>query len=136
MKVVISKCFGGFNLSPLAVSRIAELEGKECYAFEHNYTASTYTPTSIHSDDLFVVCFDVPNPDDFSEEELWDKHHLTSRPSDRTSETLIKVIEELGEKANGRFAELSIVEIPCGVDFEIDEYDGIETIHEKHRSWS
>ena len=43
--------------------------------------------------------------------------------------------ETLGEKANTRFSDLKIVEIPDGVDYEIDEYDGIESIHEKHRSW-
>jgi len=31
---------------------------------------------------------------------------------------------------------LKIIEIPEDVDWEVDEYDGLETIHEKHRSWS
>lgn len=53
----------------------------------------------------------------------------------RTDERLIKVIEELGKKASGQMACVVIIEIPDGIDFEIDNYDGIETIHEKHRSW-
>ena len=55
---------------------------------------------------------------------------------ERNDPVLIKVVEALGEKANGTFAELKIVEIPDGTDWEIDEYDGSETIHEKHKSWS
>ena len=55
---------------------------------------------------------------------------------ERTDSDLIEVIEELGEEeASGRFASLEIVEIPDDVNWEIDNYDGIETIHEMHRSW-
>ena len=54
----------------------------------------------------------------------------------RKDPRLIAAIEKLGErKASGRYAELRIVEIPDDVDWQIDEYDGFETIHEKHRSW-
>lgn len=53
----------------------------------------------------------------------------------RTDEKLIECIETLGDKANGQYSQLEVVEIPDDVDWEIDDYDGIETIHEKHRSW-
>lgn len=53
----------------------------------------------------------------------------------RADPDLVAVIEELGAKANGRHADLKVVEIPDGIEWEIDEYDGIETIHEIHRSW-
>jgi len=53
----------------------------------------------------------------------------------RTCPLLVRVVEEMGEKANGRFAKLEIIEIPDDIKFEIDEYDGFESIHEKHRSW-
>ena len=42
---------------------------------------------------------------------------------------LIKVIEQLGEQANGNHAHLTITEIQ-GVRYIIDEYDGIETVLE------
>jgi len=139
MKVVINKCFGGFSLSPAAVARLAELEGRECHAFKQDLSKgfhnTTHIPVPLDCNEMMVVCFDVPNPDDFSEKELWDKHHLTNRPSDRTCENLVKVVEELGDDANGQCAKLRIVEIPWGVNFEINEYDGMESIHEVHRSW-
>jgi hypothetical protein len=53
----------------------------------------------------------------------------------RTDPTLIKVIEELGEAANGYYAKLEIVEIPDGTDWEIEEYDGKEWVAEKRRTW-
>lgn len=54
----------------------------------------------------------------------------------RSNKKLIKAIEKIGEeKSSGQHAELEIIEIPDGIEWEIDEYDGIETIHEKHRSW-
>ena len=54
---------------------------------------------------------------------------------DRSNSDLIDVVEKLGEKANGTHAQLEIVDIPDDVEYEIDDYDGIESIHEKHRTW-
>ena len=54
----------------------------------------------------------------------------------RTNADLVWVVEELGRAANGRFAKLKIVEVPDGIEWEIDEYDGVESVHEKHRTWS
>ena len=54
---------------------------------------------------------------------------------DRDDEDLIAVVELLGTKASGRFAYLTIVEIPDGIYWEISEYDGLETVEERHRSW-
>ena len=54
----------------------------------------------------------------------------------RNDPVLIKVVETMGEAANGRCAELSIVEIPDGVEWVIGEYDGREWVAEKHRTWS
>ena len=49
---------------------------------------------------------------------------------------LVKVVEFLGDKANGRHAKLKIVEIPDDVEFKIEEYDGQECVAEAHRTWS
>ena len=54
----------------------------------------------------------------------------------RNNSILIQVIETLGTEANGRFSKLSIVEIPDDVNWQIDEYDGMESVEEVHRSWS
>jgi hypothetical protein len=49
---------------------------------------------------------------------------------------LIRAIEKIGEKeASGRCACLKIIEIPDNIDWFISSYNGMETIHEQHRSW-
>lgn len=53
----------------------------------------------------------------------------------RADPILIEVIEFLGDEADTRFSQLKIVEIPDGVDWEIQEYDGFEHVAEKHRTW-
>jgi hypothetical protein len=58
------------------------------------------------------------------------------RPQDRrTDPELIRVIRKLGPKASGGLAKVEIVTIPDGVQWYIDYYDGLETVHEVHRSW-
>jgi hypothetical protein len=48
---------------------------------------------------------------------------------------LVKVVEELGEEANDEHADLTVVEIPDGVNWCVEEYDGREWIAEVHRTW-
>lgn len=65
--------------------------------------------------------------------EFWDYWHFKN---DRTNPLLIQAIEVLGASVcNGRCADIKVIEIPDDVDWEIDNHDGIETIHEKHRKW-
>lgn len=158
MKIVINDQFGGFNISPRAIQRLAELKGRPCYFFQQHGPTDPYLP--VYPDNLdemksyYLTAFDIPNPNevipgldpqrwyDISMDErqahnaLYRQHQLDSRPDDRADLDLIRVVEELGAAANGSHATLKIVEIPDGVDWQIDEYDGSESIHEKHRSWN
>lgn len=55
---------------------------------------------------------------------------------DRANPKLVEVVEKLGEEANGFCASLRVIEIPDDVkEWYISDYDGVETIHEKHRYW-
>jgi translation initiation factor 2 alpha subunit (eIF-2alpha) len=54
---------------------------------------------------------------------------------ERDDPKLVAVVESMGNKANCRFSELKVVEIPEDVQYFIDEYDGIECIRENHRVW-
>ena len=48
---------------------------------------------------------------------------------------LVAIVRELGADANGDYADLKIVEVPYGVEWTIKEYDGVEWVAEKHRTW-
>ena len=53
----------------------------------------------------------------------------------RNDPILVEVVEQLGEAANGDYAELKVIEIPDDVQWTVEEYDGAEWIAEKHRTW-
>ncbi len=110
MKIVINACFGGFGLSDEAQLAYAKRKEFELRVVEKQ---SSYT--------VF---------------ERTDGKKYYDRDIARDDSDLVAVVEELGEKANGSYAKLKIVEIPDGIDWEIDEYDGKETVDESHRSWS
>lgn len=52
----------------------------------------------------------------------------------RTNPHLIQAILEA--KAKGNNGDLKVVEVPEGVEFVIEDYDGSETVEEKHRTFS
>ena len=61
--------------------------------------------------------------------------YFTYREIERNDPLLIQVVEELGEESWGDCAELRVVEIPDDVEWQIKEYDGMESIAESHRTW-
>lgn len=61
--------------------------------------------------------------------------YFDHRAIPRDDPHLVRVVETLKDKANGKHATLRIVEIPEDVEWEIEEYDGTEWVAEKHRTW-
>jgi len=118
MKIVINDCFGGFTLSNKAHERLIEL-GVQYYKSYDDIPKDNKGLYIVKSDSIFGEYYD-----NFYNSEY------------RTNPLLIQVVEELGEEASGFAGELKIVEIPDGIQWEIHDYDGVETIHEIHRSWS
>lgn len=54
----------------------------------------------------------------------------------RDDKRLVAFIENNStEVASSEYSELKIVEIPDGVDWVICDYDGVEWVAEKHRTW-
>jgi len=54
---------------------------------------------------------------------------------ERDDPVLLQVIEEMGDRADGKYSSLKIVEIPDDVQWQIEEYDGREHVAEAHRTW-
>lgn len=54
----------------------------------------------------------------------------------RSDKRFIAAIEKVGpNNASGDLACIEIRTIPDDIDWEIEDYDGMESIHECHRSW-
>jgi hypothetical protein len=151
MKVVVNRCFGGFRLSPAAYRRIAELQGKKCYFFTKDFKKDEWNELEDAKTTRFFIAFSIPNPNEvlgredqwfamtMEEKDAWNKRYEDAEiydfRNDRTNPLLIQVVEELGQRASAAAAQLEIVEIPDGIEWEIDEYDGNETVEETHRKW-
>ena len=146
MKIVINTCHGGFGLSEKAVVRYNELKGRELWIiYDERFSWPTYSfvPPEERIDygqdrlEMAPKNWHIMPP---QEKDKWNKTYREQTFHDRdlvrNDPILIQVVEELGEFAEGRHAELKIVEIPDEVDWQIEEYDGLEWIAEKHRTWS
>jgi hypothetical protein len=114
MKVVINSDFGGFSLSDEAIRELGKKKGltlveEKCgeFGFTHFYRGEV-------SDDNLFWESDIPRDD----------------------EDLVEIVERLGSAADGKFSSLKVIEIPEGVNWYIEEYDGREWVAERHRKWS
>jgi hypothetical protein len=115
-KIVVNACYGGFGLSHAAIMRYSELAGLRLQATKGSsfgFEYYTYYVDGIIDDDHVWYCGDL----------------------ERTDPYLVQVVEELGKSAAGTFASLRIADVPNDVEWYINDYDGIETVCEKHRKW-
>jgi len=118
MKIVVNKCYGGFSISEEAGKLLKE-KGVKILFKGDKYK---------DSNEIVDKFYSYLSNEDFG---IKSNNYIEYR----TDKRLIEVIEKLGDKANGKYAKLEIIEIPDDIEWFIDEYDGIETIHERHRSW-
>jgi hypothetical protein len=112
--IVINRAFGGFSLSRSAILLYLELAGI-AYALE-------------------------PQADRDKQNRLGDRimvgnFEFESRDIPRDDPALVATVRRLGSKANGEYATLKVVEVPAGVEWQIQTYDGREWVAEKHRTW-
>lgn len=139
MKIVISTCHGGFGLSEAAVRLYADKKGLTLYPDSGGKFAAICGPTW-----WLVPASEREDQTGFAE---WDyerraasnkrvsEQQISPRDIPRDDADLIAVVETLGADADGRHASLKVVEIPDDAQWEIAEYDGLEWVAEKHRTW-
>lgn len=111
-KIVINTSFGKFCLSHEAFVRLRELGQQD--ALQEIDQAAYWSSSSAASEPKFNRCVMSIVRDD---------------------ENLIRVVEELKERANGHSSSLRIVSIPDEVAWQISTEDGIEHVSEVHRTW-
>ena len=105
MKIVINTCYGGFGLS--------EEAGEWLLANGIEEPFKSQIQKSLNRD----------KKDSLSGGIWCDLQGY----SNRTHPLLVKCVEVLGEKANGKYSELEVEEV-SGNYFRIDEYDGVESV--------
>jgi hypothetical protein len=144
-RVVINTCYGGFGLSDEALIYYLKLQGIKVWP----------EPSKKFSGLLGDTLWLVPPGADRVEEDLpaekWQEMTMAERQAHnqkyseqifndrdiaRDDPYLVKTVLDLGERANGRHAELKVVSLPENVNWTIDEYDGMEHVAERHRTWS
>lgn len=130
-KVVYNACYGGFSLSKEACQRYWEIKGQQVW-IEDNKECPYLG--------LWTVWL-TPPEERLSRNEDWYSMSMDERIAynkvyssqtwyhcdvDRHDPVLVQVVEELGDKANGDFANLRIAEVDG--PYRIDEYDGYESV--------
>lgn len=141
-EIVINKCHGGFGLSIKAVQRYLEIKNIPVWSeFDTKYPSLglvTYWLVPPDADRL------EGSPDNWHSMTLlqrqahnasYEQQVFTPRDIARDDPVLVQVVKELGSVANGSHAELKVVSVPADVEWEIEEYDGLEWVAEKHRTW-
>ena len=138
MELVINRCYGGFGLSPKALTAYAKLKGSTLtfykqtkYKFDGG--EEEYKRVKNPKPESFLVASTVnfgPITKGFPD----DSYYYPD--IERNDPDLLKVVKDLGfKKASGQFAELDIVEILDDISWSIEEYDGREWVSENHRTW-
>lgn len=143
-KIILNKDYGGFDVSPLAYKRYAEKLGRELFYYSGDAVVENrgiyYTRMSFDEFNTKHGFFSFYSFMDLGKELVSDLakddniEFLSLCERNREDPILIEVVEELGDKASGRFGDLKVVEIPdelANGNYVIDDYDGIETLHAK-----
>ena len=141
IKVVINKCHGGFGLSHEGILAYLDRSGRQVWVEENDKFGG-----------LIPFTYYLVPPEQRIEGDPANWHEMTidkrqahnaaysdtvfhARDLARDDPDLVAVVEELGNRADGRHAELKVVDIPDNVNWYIEEYDGREWVAERHRTW-
>jgi hypothetical protein len=132
-KIVINNDYGGFGISPLGIAKLAERK---------NLNVSFYKDIKDYSKDIskynkdeYQKITDLSNADACTVHSInLHKDIVHEYPMSelnnvkRHDPDLVALVEEYGKLMNGFHASLDVVSIPEWFDYEIDEYDGAESV--------
>jgi hypothetical protein len=109
MKIVINRCYGGFCISREAAEFMAA-RGSERAQLE------------------------IEEADKSGN---WYGYGYSSGLNgyERNDPWLVEAVETLGKEADGRLAQLNVVEIPNDIKWEIEDDGGMEVVIEPRREW-
>lgn len=147
-KVILNKCYGGFNPSSTAYLKYAEKKNIEL--FKYNYEVIVNNKSSL-GDDIKLFKSSSTNHQRGNMWTLWltkdfgdsvtvswsdiVSYSLKLNDDMREDATFIEVVEELKDEASDCASHLVVVEIPDDLDYVIDDYDGYEKLHQRVQEW-
>lgn len=130
-RIAVNRCYGGFGLSHEAqraligqCEHIRLIEPSEYYGGLEGWERRFAEDQKLREGVGAVLVHEGKI--------VLDEHR---QDETRTCPAMIAVVERLGEAANSWAARIEIVDVPDGVDWQIDEYDGQEWVSEAHSTW-
>ena len=146
-KIVIDE-YGGFNLSVLAIDYYATLKGIKIFSYKRifeetnideykeNYRLIDPSENIEYNGMNDIYNFTMYLGDEFTTIQEFDFWFIEDFNIKRNDPFLIKTMEDLGEKINGYYTKLKIVEIPDDVEWVVRNEGGYgEYVSEKCRTW-
>lgn len=133
-KVVYNAKYGGFGLSKEAVQRYWDIKGQQVWietphAFNNSlwdFTVWLIPPEermkAKSKEEIYAMSID----ERIAYNQAYSSQIWYDRNVDRHDPALVQVVEELGEKASGRYSKLRIAEVSGA--YRITEYDGYECV--------
>ena len=120
-RVVINACFGGFSLSDAAYEKLMEW-GVPVRKYMKVPPGPVTKLSGNDPRNEGEVIFDRELDDDDTTlasctRRLCGRYWETWIDDNRAHPLLIRLVEELGDKASGRYAKLKIIDIPAGVQW-------------------
>ena len=147
-KVIINKCFGGYGFEPFTIQKYAEAKGLPLFWYERDYEYDAgrlrekldrTTISKIETMEglrMGIYPMQKDMGDSFIFE--WGNNEgiffeMPEKEESRTDPVLIEIIEKYGDRNRHGCHAPTVVEVPDGVEWVVDEYDGLESLHEAHR---
>lgn len=153
-EIVVNRQYGGFSLSDDAVYElikmnsplIEKLSYKEYFSSIPKRTAEEMAQEELNKDYGYGKIWVPYKKTGLLHNRMYSgvlidpKEKIVYNDNSRNDENrshpdLIKVVKQLGKRANGEHAILEIVTIPEEIKWTIEKYDGNEWVSEVHRTW-
>lgn len=121
IEIMVNKCFGGFGFSKQAVD-----------TYLHR------TRTLANADVLLAPNTTTPQQEEEELALVSSDRAINAYTVERHDPVMIQIVKELGDKAHGFCAEISIQRVPAQYvrHYSIEDYDGSETVvihHDKYK---
>lgn len=131
-KVILNKCYGGFGVSDKVYEEYTKAKGFKLFRYKMiDINKYVFTDkdcgtlgTEYSTEYLGKECSNIPN-----------SSFLYIDSSYREDKILVEIVERLGKEANSDYSNLIVIEIPDDLDYVIDDYDGLETLHQRVQEW-